>query len=174
MKDVNKDSNCHDSEITVRQAVFADVRSIYSLIKENDDMLIVRSISDVVQHIDRFLVADSGGELVGAIAFEILPEVGDVTRTSIELQSVCVKDGWRHRGIGKRLVEAQIERLRPLKAYQFVVLTFSEKFFEKLGFVEVPKTTMMHKIYMGCINCTKHESPFTCPEKAMVLHLSED
>jgi len=27
----------------------------------------------------------------------------------------------------------------------------------------------MHKIYTGCINCTKYDSPFTCPEVAMVL-----
>jgi hypothetical protein len=25
----------------------------------------------------------------------------------------------------------------------------------------------MHKLYTGCINCTKHTDPFTCPEIAM-------
>jgi hypothetical protein len=29
----------------------------------------------------------------------------------------------------------------------------------------------MHKIYTGCINCTKYDSPFTCPEVAMALTL---
>jgi hypothetical protein len=29
----------------------------------------------------------------------------------------------------------------------------------------------MHKIYMGCINCTKYSNPFTCPEIAMALDL---
>ena len=27
--------------------------------------------------------------------------------------------------------------------------------------------------YMGCINCTKHESPFTCPEVAMVMPIED-
>jgi hypothetical protein len=31
----------------------------------------------------------------------------------------------------------------------------------------------MHKLYMGCINCTKHANPFTCPEIAMALDLRE-
>jgi len=26
----------------------------------------------------------------------------------------------------------------------------------------------MHKLYTGCINCTKHTDPFTCPEIAMM------
>lgn len=159
------------NEVVVRQAVFPDVRSIYMLIKGNTDMLVPRSMSDIVQHIDRFLVAECKGELVGTIAYEFLPEIGDAERTTVELQTVCVKDGWRGHGIGQKLVRKQIDRLLPLKPYQIVVLTFAPAFFEKLGFHVVPKQTMMHKLYMGCINCTKHESPFTCPEIAMVLSL---
>ena len=155
-------------ETTIRQAVFADTKTIYSLIKDNSDMLITRSISDIVQHIDRFLVAENNGEAIGAIAYEFLPEIGDPSRTSVELQSVCVKKDWRGCGVGKMLVDAQIARLLPLAPYQIVVLTFAVGFFEKLGFNVVPKNTLMHKLYMGCINCTKHESPFTCPEQAMV------
>ena len=115
----------NDSHVTIRQAGFADVRSIFTLIKENTDMLVPRSMSDVVQHIDRFLVAECGGELVGAIAYEFLPEIGDAERTSVELQSVCVKEAWRNRGIGQMLVRRQIERLLPLKPYQLVVQTFA-------------------------------------------------
>ena len=154
--------------MTVRQAVFNDTKTIYNLIKSNADMLITRSISDIVQHIDRFLIAEQDGEALGTIAYDILPEIGEPQRTSVELQSVCVKENWRKHGVGKMLVEKQIERLAPLMPYQIVVLTFAVGFFEKLGFGVVPKTTLMHKLYMGCINCTKHESPFTCPEQAMV------
>lgn len=52
---------------------------------------------------------------------------------------------------------------------QCVVLTFTPEVFAKHGFKEVSKETMMHKLYAGCINCTKYDSPFTCPEVAMVL-----
>lgn len=161
------------SDVMIRQAIFTDVRSIYTVIKGNVDMLVPRSMSDVVQHIDRFLVAEINGEVIGTIAYEFLPEIGDPQRTSVELQSVCVKAEWRKHGIGKILVCKQIERLLPLRPFQIVVLTFADKFFEKLGFHTVAKESMMHKLYMGCINCTKHESPFTCPEVAMVLPIDQ-
>jgi len=164
----------NDSQVIIRQAGFADVRSIFTLIKDNTDMLVPRSMSDVVQHIDRFLVAEANNEVIGTICYEFLPEIGDPLHTSVELQSVCVKDGWRKSGVGMRLVTSQIDRLRPLHPYQIIVLTFAEAFFEKLGFHRVPKESMMHKLYMGCINCSKHESPFTCPEQAMVLPIVED
>ena len=32
---------------------------------------------------------------------------------------------------------------------------------------------IMHKLYTGCINCTKHADPFTCPEKAMIRRVRE-
>lgn len=159
------------SEVSIRQAVFEDVREIYKLIRDNTDMLVPRSMSDVVQHIDRFLVAVKDEQIIGGIAYDFLPEIGDPLRTSVELQSLCVKTGWRGTGVGKMLAQKQIARLLPLNPYQFVVLTFSEEFFAKLGFKVVPKESMMHKLYMGCIHCTKHESPFTCPEVAMVLSI---
>jgi amino-acid N-acetyltransferase len=52
---------------------------------------------------------------------------------------------------------------------QIIALTFAPDFFRKLGFKEIPKRKLMHKIYMGCINCAKYDSPFTCPEIAMGL-----
>ena len=36
---------------------------------------------------------------------------------------------------------------------------------------EIPKEKLMHKIYMGCLNCSKYDSPFTCPEIAMVMEM---
>jgi len=51
------------------------------------------------------------------------------------------------------------------------VLTLTPEFFATLGFREIPKTRIMHKLYTGCINCTKHTDPFTCPERAMALEM---
>ena len=161
------------NHVTIRPANFKDTKAIYNLIKDNSEQLLTRSMSDIVQNIDRFLVAlgRDGAEPIGAISYDFLPEIGDPLRTAIELKSVCVKDGWRGKGVGKKLVEEQISRVMPLAPHQIVVLTFAVGFFEKLGFSVVPKTTLMHKLYIGCINCVKHESPFTCPEQAMVLRI---
>ena len=69
------------------------------------------------------------------------------------------------------LVEAAIERVKVLQPEQIIVLTFTPDFFRKFGFVEISKVTIMHKLYSGCINCTKYDSPFTCPEVAMSLSM---
>ena len=61
--------------------------------------------------------------------------------------------------------------MRLLEPAQVIALTFTPAFFVQMGFREVPKQGLMHKIYTGCINCTKYDSPFTCPERAMALDL---
>ena len=83
------------------------------------------------------------------------------------MQSVAVRAPYRRRGVGRAVVEAVIRRVAPLTAKDVVVLTFAPGFFAKLGFETIEKTAVMHKLYTGCINCTKHADPFTCPEIAM-------
>ena len=165
------DTSHDDAQVAVRPAVYEDARPIYNLIRQHADRLIVRSLANVLEHLDRFLVAEARpeGRVVGALCYGLWPEIGDALRTSAELQSVCVDGDWRRRGVGRRLVEAQIARLRALHVWQIVVLTYEVRFFESLGFREADKRGLMYKLYTGCLNCSKHENPFTCPEHAMVL-----
>ncbi len=153
----------------IRAADIRDAVAIFDLIRANPDELIARPLGDIVQHIDRFVVADEAGAIAGCASWGILPEVGDTSRASIEIKSVAVKPAWRRHGLGRALVLAVIERVAPLRLSQLIVLTFTPPFFAKLGFVEIPKTQIMHKIYSGCLACTKHANPFTCPEVAMEM-----
>lgn len=162
------------SGFQIRNARGGDARAIHSLIRENADALLVRSLSNVLENLDRFLVAEAdGGAVVGTICYGLWPEIGDESRTSAELQSVCVAAPWRRRGVGRRLVEAQTARLRALDIRQIVVLTYAAGFFEGLGFREIDKHEIMYKLYTGCMNCPKHDDPFTCPERAMALAMGE-
>ena len=68
-------------------------------------------------------------------------------------------------------MEAAIERVRALHPEQILVLTFTPDFFALFGFKRIAKETIMHKLYTGCVNCSKYDSPFTCPEVAMGLML---
>ena len=128
-------------------------------------------MGNVVENIDRFLVAERGGEMVGCATYQIWPEIGDPLRATVEIQSVAVRAPYRRRGIGRLLVDGVVERVKPFSPAEVMVLTLTPKFFESLGFHEIPKTRIMHKLYSGCMNCTKHSDPFTCPEKAMVREL---
>ena len=156
---------------TVRPATLGDAEWIYALVRRNSDQLVPRSLGGIVEAIDRFFIAECAGEIVGCASYQIHPELGRSEEASVEIVSVAVKSAFRRQGIGRALVERVIARVRAFGPKEVVVLTFTPEFFATFGFVAVPKTKVMHKLYTGCINCTKHTDPFTCPEQAMMLKL---
>lgn len=147
------------------------MESIYKLIKSYPKELLARPLTDIAQNIDRFMVCEKGGSIVGTVSWSILPEIGHARHPSVEIKSVSVAKALQGCGIGRALIEAAIRRIRVLCPSQIIVLTFTPAFFAKMGFHEVPKASLMHKLYMGCINCAKYDSPFTCPEVAMAMDL---
>jgi amino-acid N-acetyltransferase len=155
----------------IRNAEFKDVGAIYALLKEHPREVLPRATSDIVQNIDRFLVSEDRERIIGAASWQILPEIGKALEPSIEIKSVAVSGRYRHKGIGAVLVKAVIRRIQRFHPAQIVVLTFTPAFFSRFGFHKVAKETLVHKLYMGCINCTKYDSPFTCPEVAMGIDL---
>lgn len=158
----------------VRQATLRDAERIFSLINLNRDQLVPRSMGNLVENIDRFVVAEAEGEMVGCASFLIHPEIGAPESATVEIVSVAVKSMFRRRGIGRLLVEAVIANAASFAPREVLVLTFAPEFFTALGFSEISKTKVMHKLYTGCINCTKHADPFTCPEIAMIRACSKD
>jgi amino-acid N-acetyltransferase len=156
----------------VRAAGFGDAEVIFRLIKEHPRELLARPLSDILQNIDRFLVCTRGDRVVGTVSWQILPEIGLARHPTVEIKSLAVSTPQQRHGIGSTLVRTAIRRIRSLKPEQVIVLTFTPGFFRRLGFREVPKASLMHKLYMGCINCSKYDSPFTCPEVAMALDVA--
>ncbi len=152
---------------TLRGARLADAERIFALVRSHPDELVPKPMGDIVAAIDRFMVAEVDGEIVGCATYSILPEIGTVERATVELQSVAVDAAHRKLGIGRALVEARLMRVAAFEPAEALVLTFAPGFFAKLGFVEIPKSKVMHKLYSGCLHCTKHADPFTCPEIAM-------
>jgi amino-acid N-acetyltransferase len=163
--------NEKDVNYTIRAAGFEDAAAIFALIKKYPKELLPRAISDIVQNVDRSFVAIRKDKVIGTVSWQIMPEVGAPETPSVEIKSLAVVKEYRRKGLGEALVRAAVERVKMHHPVQILVLTFTPAFFAKLGFKEVPKTRLMHKIYAGCVNCTKYDSPFTCPEVAMVLEL---
>jgi len=154
-------------EISVRSATLLDAESIFSLISANCDQLVPRSLGNIVENIDRFVIAETDQRIVGCAAYQIHPEIGEAQAAAVEIVSVAVLDSFRRKGIGQQMVERLLSVISSFGAREVVVLTFAPSFFSSLGFREISKTEVMHKLYTGCINCTKHANPFTCPEIAM-------
>lgn len=160
-----------DGAFALRTATLRDAEGLHALIRAHRDELVPRAMGNIVENIDRFLVVERAGELAGCIAYQIWPEIGAPLRATVELQSVVVRASCRRRGLGGLLVRGALDRVRAFDPLEVLVLTLTPAFFASLGFVEIPKTHIMHKLYSGCINCTKHADPFTCPERAMVLEM---
>ena len=155
------------SEYSLRPARLSDAAAVFALIRENSDNLIAKPMGDIVSSVDRFMVAESGGSIVGCATYSILPEVGNSRSATVEIQSVAVAASFRGVGVGRALVEAVLARIAAFEPADVLVLTFTPEFFAKMGFSQIPKSQVMHKLYSGCIHCTKHADPFTCPEIAM-------
>lgn len=156
----------------IRPARMEDAFDIYELIRANAAELIVRPLGDIIRNIDRFSVAYLDGKIASCASFTIWPEPGDFTKSMVELTSVVVRSDLRGKGVGNTLLKRVLERVKTFHPELVIVLTYTPPFFRKLGFEEIPKTEIMHKIYAGCINCTKQVNPFTCPEVAMGIRLS--
>ena len=154
-------------KFSLRSARLANADRIFGLIRQHVDQLVPKPMGDIVANIDRFVVAEVGGEIVGCAMYSILPEIGMAERATVELQSVAVVESHRKLGIGRALVETLLGRIAGFRPADALVLTFAPGFFAKLGFSEIPKSQVMHKLYSGCMHCTKHADPFTCPEIAM-------
>ena len=161
-------------EITYRAARLVDAESIFALIHLHRDRLVPKSLANIVENIDRFIVAEDGATMIGCATYQILPEIGSPIHATVEIQSVAVRLPWRGKMVGRTLVGKILERVSAFRPAEALVLTFSPQFFAHLGFREIPKSQVMHKLYRGCINCTKHADPFTCPEKAMALTLGKE
>ena len=161
-----------EDEIVIRRATLSDVLLIHRLIQRYPHELILRPVNNIVENIDRFTVALRGRELIACACWQILPEIGCPEGATVELQSVAVSKAYRGQGIGSRLIKFVLQRISGFKPAQAIVLTFEPDFFGHLGFKEIEKTQIIHKIYRGCIYCTKHTNPFTCPEIAMALPMA--
>lgn len=160
-----------EGDFSIRAATLADAEKVFAMIHLNRDQLISRSMGNIVENMDRFFIAEAQGEIVGCATYQIHPEFGDASAATVEVQSLVVKSVFRRRGIGRALVEAVMARVAAFEPRDIVALTFAPEFFGSLGFVQIPKTKVMHKLYTGCINCAKHSDPFTCPEIAMMRRL---
>ena len=154
----------------IRPPEFQDATAIFNLIKKHPRELLARPIGDIVENIDRFLVCELKGKIVGTVSWQILPEIGAPKDPAVEIKSLAVQRYYQKRGIGRALVTRVIRRIHALHPSRVIVLTFHPEFFRRFGFHKVPKEQLMHKLYAGCINCTKYDSPFTCPELAMILN----
>ncbi|HEY7585375.1 MAG TPA: N-acetyltransferase [Candidatus Deferrimicrobiaceae bacterium] len=142
-----------------------DVKAIQKLIAEyarKGDML-PRSLSEIYENLRDYFVFVEDGEVIGSAAVHLMWE--DLA----EVRSLAVRDDRMRRGVGTQLVEACISEAIVLGITRIFALTYKPLFFEKLGFKQVDKAELPHKIWSDCLKCSKFPD---CDEVALVADFS--
>ncbi|HIC12195.1 MAG TPA: N-acetyltransferase [Sulfurimonas sp.] len=139
-------------KINYEKATLATIHEMRELIlpEIESGVILDRSEDEIATNIRSYTLAYKEGELVGFTALHIH------TTDLAEVRSLIVKDGIRGQKIGENLVKKALEEASSLGIRRVLSLTYKQAFFERLGFVEIPKESLPeHKIWADCIKC-KH------------------
>lgn len=147
-----------------RKPTLADVRAIQTLINRNANrqIMLPRSLHDVYELLRDFIVCEAAGQVVGVCALHVTWE--DLG----EIRSLAVEEAFQKRGIGSRLVKKCLAEARHLGMKKVFTLTYVPDFFRPLGFEDVDKATLPHKVWADCIKC--HHFP-DCNEVSLLKTL---
>ena len=152
--------------MTIRSATIHDVPRIQAIINSHAELgrMLFKSLAQIYESLRDFGVYEIDGQVVGCAALTIL--WADLA----EIRSLAVDETQRGRGIGATLVRWTIEEARRLQIRRIMALTYEQRFFEKLGFMVVPKESLPLKVWSDCVRCPKRDG---CDEIAMVRLLQE-
>lgn len=126
-----------ESTVLIRPARADDIPQIARLIEPfvQEGLLLRRTYDELDELLPHFFVAvtDEGddlgaGRIIGCAALEIYsPKLA-------EIRSLAVSAEAQGRGVGKKLVEACIQRAREHGIFEVMAITASEGFFQSCGF----------------------------------------
>ncbi len=149
----------------IRNAKIGDIKAIHGLLSHfaQKGLLLPRSLSDLYDHLRDYSVIENGsGEIVAVSALHVCWE------NLAEIRSLAVREDFQGSGIGKSLVEHCISDAITLDIYKVFTLTYQPEFFKKLGFSEVDKSVLPHKIWADCVKCPKFPE---CDETALIIEV---
>ena len=147
----------------IRKARMEDVKQIHQLLKyyADEKLLLARSISSLYDHLRDFVVFDSnGGRIDGVCCLHICWE--DLA----EIRSLAVDQAAHGKGIGSQLVQSCLQEAADFGISRVFTLTYQPGFFRKLGFADIDKRELPHKIWSDCLHCTMFPD---CDEEALMF-----
>lgn len=151
----------------VRPATIKDAKTINALISDYAelDKMLYRSLANIYENLQAFLVAEQDGKVVGCCCLQI------IWSDLAEITSLAVEESKKGTGVGKALVQKATENAGSLGLAQIFALTLEPAFFEKLGFKRVDKDSLPMKVWSDCARCPKQEN---CDEIAVIKTISTE
>jgi amino-acid N-acetyltransferase len=139
-------------KIELTKATLSDIQKMQELVtpEVESGIILIRTSDEIATNIRSYVLAKEGSNLVGFCALHVH------AASLAEIRSLVVKEDQRGKGIGERLIAKAMDEGKLLGVQKVLSLTYKQSFFEKLGFVEIPKESLPeHKIWADCIKC-KH------------------
>ncbi len=147
-----------------RKAAISDAKTIHKFVNSfaRREIVLPRPLNDIFEHIRDFFVVENNGKIIGACSLHILWE--DLA----EVRSLVVNERSQKQGIGKQLVRKCIGEAQKLGIKKIFALTYTPDFFLRMGFKEIDKAKLPHKIWGDCMRCPKFPE---CDEFAVIKQL---
>jgi len=152
-------------KIEYKKAKLKDITNMQELVKSEVEsgVILARSSDEMATNIRSYILAFKDNELVGFCAMHIH------TVYLGEIRSLIVKESFRGQKIGENMINTALDEASYLGLQKVLCLTYKQSFFERLGFVEIPKESLPeHKIWADCIKC-KHFP--VCNEVSLIKNL---
>ncbi len=152
-------------KISYFRPTVADIINMQSLVKQEveEGIILHRSDDEIATTIRSYICVEIDGELAGFVALHIH------SINLAEVRSLVVSPKYRGKSLGKGLVSKCLEEGKRLNIKEVLSLTYQDKFFEKLGFIQINKELIPeHKIWADCVKC-KHFP--ICNEIALTISI---
>ncbi len=121
----------------VRRARTADVPQIKALVDiyaGSGRKLLAKELGTLYEDVQEFRVAEADGQVVGCGALHVLwSDLGEV-------RTLAVHPDYRHRQLGRAVLDDLVATARELGLSRLFALTFHTAFFTHAGFVEIEGT----------------------------------
>lgn len=137
-------------KIEFRKPTLTDIDAMQALVAPEIEsgVILPRSNDEIATNIRSYTLAMDGEKLVGFLALHIhSPKLAEV-------RSMIIDSSYRGQNIGSELIFKACEEGKKLGLKEVLALTYQKRFFERLGFIEIPKESIPeHKIWADCIKC---------------------
>ena len=148
--------------VEYKTAKLKDIKAMQEMVADEvkKGIILPRSDSEIAQNIRSYTLALKDNKIVGYASLHIY------SIELAEIRSLVVSKNLRANGIGSNLVKILLEEAKFQDIKKVFALTYADKFFKKLGFVEISKEELPdQKIWADCIKCKQFPA---CNEIAVI------
>ena len=145
------------ASLTIRPARVGDVHGMSALINHyaSSNVMLARGPQYLYQHIQDYMVATAPAVDDGRKTVVACGSLHVLWEDLAEIRSIAVHAACQGQGLGRRLVDALVERCRVLGIPRVFVFTLAEGFFRHCGFTDYQRDALPPVVWVECSKCPK-------------------